>query len=140
MPARLVAALLLFFAIGVSACSDTMVSSSPDDEMPPATNTPTVGSALNSFGFAVIADGFSLDETYVLDFSGDTLSLGLAVTDYQGGTASLELYGAGDALLYQKDLGRNVAQGTEQVAAQPERAVLRFEGFTGLVALGISAN
>lgn len=123
---------LLVACLTLTACSENTVG-------PEIESAPAVGNATDAFGFSVVAQSLDFDEAYPLTFTRDTVSVGVTVTGYEQGQGRVELFDADGTLLYSRTLSGNVAEGTQQVMGRPARAALRFDDFTGIVALGVSA-
>ncbi|RMH88651.1 MAG: hypothetical protein D6681_14670 [Calditrichaeota bacterium] len=112
-----------------------------DTTSPEAVSTPVVANTTNSFGFSVIARSFTYDQTYTLDFTGDSLDIGVAVTGYRGGTGEFSLFDAQGRAFYTRDLSQNIAEGNAKMTgAVPARAVVKFTGFSGIVSLGVGIS
>ncbi|MEL6612348.1 MAG: hypothetical protein AAFN13_04265 [Bacteroidota bacterium] len=138
---RLAALTVALFALTLNVgCADSLVT--PETLVPgdliPGGLPPAVGNTTDSFGFAVTADDFAFEQDYALTFTGDASQVGLSVVGYSSGTASLELLDEDGTVLYARNLAQNVAEGAQTVAGRPASAVLRFEGYSGIVSVGVS--
>ncbi|MEZ4698277.1 MAG: hypothetical protein R2832_17800 [Rhodothermales bacterium] len=121
------------FGLALTSCS---TDSTNDGFDIPA----VVGNARNSFGFSVIAKSLDADDTYTLDFECDSITVGITVAGYGGGSATLELRDAAGGLILSRDLGRAIAEGAAAIAGDPATANLQFEDYSGIVSLGIAAK
>ncbi len=131
-----VAALGMAAVLTILACGSD--STGPDNGAP---NVPVIGNGPNAFGFAVLADGLTLDRTYQLSFTSDSSSIGLAVSGYGGGAGTFELFDEAHALLFARPLNGNIAEGQADVrVGRPAEVRLRFTGYTGSVAIGVNGD
>ena len=126
---------LLVLALG--GCDDA----DPQAILSTASNLPAVGARAEGLGFTVVARDFGFDQTYASPTQGDTLDVGLAVTNFGGGAAILEITDAGGAVRHAQTITSNLAQGQAAVAGTPPyRVRLRFTAFTGVFVLGVAAR
>ena len=140
---RLAALTVALIALTLNVgCADSFVT--PETLVPgdliPGGLPPAVGNTTDSFGFAVTADDLAFEQDYALSFTGDASQVGLSVVGYSNGTASLELLDEDGTVLYARNLAQNVAEGAQTVAGRPASAVLRFEGYSGIVSVGVSGG
>ena len=106
-----------------------------------ATNMPAIGVTAQSVGCAVQASDFSFEDTYASPTQGDSLVVGLAVLNYGGGTALVEVRDSSGAAVVQQTVAGSRAQGQTTVHGSPPYAVhLLFRSFTGTFTLGVAAR
>ncbi len=125
--------LVLASSLAVGACADTTAAG--------MTNVPDVGVTSQSLGFSVQASHFSFEETYASPTLGDSLVVGLAVLNYGGGTALVEVMDSSGTALARQIVTQSVAQGQTTIHGRPPYTVhLLFTEFTGTFALGVAAQ
>jgi hypothetical protein len=134
MRARLLFAVLLPLLVSTVGCQADLTGSA-------GSNLPAVGNARNSFGFSVRARTLDLDQSYLLSFDADSVSVGLAVVGYGAGSAEFQLLDGSGQVLFSRDLGANTAEGNASLAVRrPATARLRFSGYSGIVAIGVGGR
>jgi hypothetical protein len=101
-------------------------------------NTPAVGATPQGFGFSVQARDFTFQQVYSAP-SADSLSVGLSVAGYGGGSALIEILDNTDAVIFSQEVTQGIAQGLTTVrGVSPYRVRLQFTHFTAAFALGVS--
>jgi len=111
------------------------------DVLSTAVNLPAVGVTAQGLGFTVVAREFTFEQTYSSPTEGDSLDVGLAVTNFRAGSVLIEIRDAGGVARYQQTLTSGIAQGQATVAGTPPYTVhLRFTGFSAVFALGVAAH
>jgi hypothetical protein len=107
----------------------------------PTVNTPVVGAAGNGVGFQVVARDFTFDQTYAGPTTGDSLSVGLVVTSYGGGSALIEIADSNAVKQLQVPVSGNVVQGQATVRGVPPYTLhVKFSNFTGVLVLGVGVG
>lgn len=107
----------------------------------PGYNTPAVGIAPGSFGFTVLARRWTSDQTYVPDITTPVLAVGLTVSGYRGGSATLTVTDADGAVAFARSLAGNLVQGDAVARGRAPFTVRVTAGdYTGTVALGVRAG
>jgi len=108
-----------------------------------ATNTPVIANSTGGLGFTVVARDFTFDQTYAGPAQGDSVSLGLVVSSYAGGTAQIEIIDADAVTQLQLPVTGNViqAQGQATVHGRPPYTLhVQFTHFSGAFVLGVGVN
>jgi hypothetical protein len=119
------------------SCGDIHLTSSAGTER----NIPAIGKAANSFGFSVLAESFSFQEEFPVTFNASPLNIGISVTGFKAGSGRLDLMGPDGTLIFTKAIGQNLAFGeTVPLATPPQKAIVSFTGFTGIVAIGVAGK
>lgn len=106
-----------------------------------AANTAVVGNTGGAFGYALQARAYSADTSYApaLTPSASSITVGLAVASYGGGTGRIQIADATGAVVYAAALEGTVAQGSTVVRGRAPYVVrLAFDHFSGSVSLGIT--
>ena len=133
LPLAALAAALTLAAGGLACANDPTAPAAPGENMP------TVGQTPGSFGLSVRARAWTTTREWSADLPA-TLSVGLSIVGYDGGTGALRLTDATGTAVYVRDLTQAGAEGSTVVRGRPPyRLQLTTTGYTGIVALGIGA-
>lgn len=113
-----------------------------DDSTGTATvNTPVIGAAGNGVAFQVTARDFTFDQRYAGPTTGDSLSVGLVVSAYGGGSALIEIVDSNAVKQLQVPVSGNVVQGQATVHGVPPYTLhVQFANFTGVLVLGVGVG
>jgi hypothetical protein len=106
-------------------------------------NTPIVAASGGGVGFTVVARDFTFDQSYAGPTQGDSISIGLVVSSYGGGSAQIEIIDANAVRQLQLPVTSNViqAQGQSTVhGTAPYTVHVRFSGFSGVFVLGVGTS
>ncbi len=128
--------LLLAFGAALTGCTSVTDSGSTT-----TANVPAIGQTAQAFGFSVLAQDFTFEDRYASPTQGDSVVVGLAVFGQVGGSALVEVADSTGTTLWQRTVTQSVAQGQTTVHGTPPYTVhLRFTGFSGVFALGVTAQ
>ena len=108
-----------------------------------ASNTPVVAASGGGVGFTVFARNFTFDQSYAGPSQGDSVAVGLVVSNYTGGSAQVEILDANGVKQLQLPVTYNVvqAQGQSTVHGTPPYTLhVRFTSFTGTFVLGVGVT
>jgi hypothetical protein len=108
-----------------------------------SSNTPIVATSGGGLGFTVVARDFTFDRTYAGPTQGDSVSIGLVVSSYAGGSAQIEIIDATTVRQLQLPVTGNViqAQGQATVHGTPPYTLhVQFTHFSGAFVLGVGAS
>ncbi len=128
-------------ALAIAAALAGCTSVTGDDGTVTTANSPAIGQTAQALGFSVLAQNFTFEDRYTSPTQGDSVVVGLAVVGQVGGSALIELSDSTGATLWQRTVTQSVAQGQTTVHGAPPYTVhLRFTGFSGVFALGVTAQ
>lgn len=108
-----------------------------------SSNTPIVAASGGGVGFTVFAREFTFDQSYPGPTQGDSVALGLVVSNYTGGSAQVEILDANGVKQLQLPVTNNVvqAQGQSTVRGTPPYSLhVQFTRFTGTFVLGVGVS
>ena len=133
---------LLADAAATTACIvdiNTPDSRNHSIDIPVVANSPAVSATSSGFGFAVLASNFAFDDEYVTSIQSSDLRLSIALSQYGGGTARVEVRDAANAIAFAQQYSGNVAQSIADVhGTAPFRVHLTFSNFNGSFAASLA--
>jgi hypothetical protein len=105
------------------------------------TNTPSVDVGTQSFGFAVLARRFTFDREYATVMPTSNARLSVAIAQYGGGSALLEVRDATNSVVFSRQFTGNVAENAGVVQGTPPlRVRVSFSGFSGSFAASLAGT
>src|SRR4051812_17703723 len=108
-------------------------------DIPAVANSPAVAASSSGFGFAVLASNFAFDDEYVTTIASSDLRLTIALSQYGGGMARVEIRDAGNTIVFAQQYSGNVAQSIADVhGTAPFRVHLSFSTFNGSFAASLA--
>jgi len=106
-----------------------------------STNVPSVDVGTQSFGFAVLAHRFTFDREYATVMQSSNARLSIAIAQYGGGSALLEVRDATNAVVFSRQFTGNVAENAGVVQGTPPlRVRVSFSGFSGSFAASLAGT
>jgi len=106
-------------------------------------NSPVVAASGAGVGFTVAARDFTFDHSYAGPTRGDSVAVGLVVTNYTGGSALVEIVDANQVAQLQVPVSSNIVQAQGQAMVHgpaPYTVHVQFAHFTGVLVLGVGAS
>jgi len=103
-------------------------------------NTPIVSSSNGGVAITVLAHDYTFEQSFAGPAQGDSVSAGLVVNAYGGGTAQIEVVDAGNVRQWQLPVTGNLVEGQAQVMVHgqpPYTLHVQFTRFTGNFILGV---
>jgi len=105
-------------------------------------NAPTVAASSDGLAFTVSGYDFTFDRTYPGPTRGDSVPIGIQVSGYAGGSATVELIDSSGATQLHLPVTGNVAEGQGLSTVHgmaPYTVHLQFSHFSGVFVLGVGA-
>lgn len=129
--------LLLFLVIPVFiTCNE--VDNVISQETTPSDNTTNIASKENIFGFSFSGTQNTYNHETELHFSIDSVTIGIAVSNYNSGNAKLELRDINKALIYSKEVNSNTAFSEDKkLSAIPVYAIVSLNNLSGVISIGV---
>jgi hypothetical protein len=105
------------------------------------TNIPSVDVGTQSFGFAVLARRFTFDREYATVMQSSNARLSVAIAQYGGGSAAIEVRDATNAVVFSRQFTGNAAENAGVVQGTPPlRVRVSFSGFSGSFAASLAGT
>ena len=109
---------------------------------PPNSNSPVIASTQNAFAYTLVANSFSDNKEFDLDFTSDSLAYSLVVTGYKAGNGSLTVeMNASSSYIFSEPLQSNkVIAFTQTNHGIPEKFKIVFNDFTGTLNFALAKS
>ena len=126
---------LLILTFCFAACTeDTSVNSENS-------NTPVIASTQNAFAYTLVANSFSNNTEFDLDFTSDSLAYSLVVTGYKSGNGSIAVIDSNSSNIYSETLQSNkVIAFTQTNHGIPKKFKIALNGFTGTLVFSLARS
>lgn len=131
----------LLALVGMSACIvdiNSPHSHSGCYTLSDLNNAPAVSTSSSGFAFTVCGTDFVFDDEYATSLQASNLQLAVALSQYSGGSARVEVRDATNAVVFTQQFTRSQAQNLADIqGTAPFRVRMTFDSFNGQFAANL---